>query len=102
VIATLPPLLVLAADETPEADDVVAGPWGALMFVLLIAAVVFLSFSFLKQLRKARAARDAGVYGDQPRGPEEREAVDQPTEQHVDGEGSHDREANGPGPVSGG
>lgn len=74
------PLAVRAADETPEADDVVAGPWGALMFVLLIGAVAFLCWSFLKQLRKAREARDAGVYGDVPRGPEEREPTDQSPE----------------------
>lgn len=70
------PLLILAVDETPEAEDVVAGPWGALMFALLIIAVVFLCFSFVKQLRRARAARDAGVYGDEPRGPEEPEPSD--------------------------
>ena len=33
--------------------------------LLLIAAVVFLSFSLVKQLRKAQAAQDAGVY-DEP------------------------------------
>lgn len=69
-------LVMLAADETPDADDVVAGPWGALLFVLLIGAVAFLCWSFVKQLRKAREARDAGVYGDEPRGPEEREPTD--------------------------
>lgn len=60
------PQIVRLADETPEADDVVAGPWGALMFVLLIAATVFLCFSFVKQMRKVRDARDRGVYGDAP------------------------------------
>lgn len=74
------PMVIRAADETPEADDVVAGPVGLLMFFLIIAAVVFLCFSFAKQLRKARAARDAGVFGDEPRGPEERT----PTEQAPD------------------
>ena len=34
--------------------------------MLLILAVVFLAFSLTKQLRKAREARDAGVYGDPP------------------------------------
>lgn len=74
------PIAIRAVDETPEADDVVAGPIGLLMFFALIAAVVFLCFSFAKQLRKARAARDAGVFGDAPRGPEERS----PTEQTPD------------------
>lgn len=63
--------LVLAAvrlaDETPEPEDVKAG-WGAFaLFLLLIGAVVFLGFSLTKQLRKAQAAEDAGVYGsDEP------------------------------------
>jgi hypothetical protein len=56
--------LISAADKKPEDDDVVAGGWGALVFVLLILAVVVLAFSFTKQLRKAQAAKDAGVYGD--------------------------------------
>ena len=55
--------------QAPEPDDVVAGPLGALVFVLLIGAVVFLGFSLRKQLRKAEAAKDAGVYDepDEPR-----------------------------------
>jgi hypothetical protein len=42
--------------------------WTALvLFLLLIAAVVVLAFSLVKQLRKAQAAEDAGVYGsDEP------------------------------------
>jgi hypothetical protein len=64
----LPDLLVsltLLADETPEPEDVTAGWTGLLVFLLLIAAVVFLGFSLVKQLRKAQAAKDAGVY-DEP------------------------------------
>lgn len=59
-------LTVLAEDTVPEDNDVVAGGWGAFFFVALILATVLLAFSFVKQLRKARAARDAGVYGDEP------------------------------------
>jgi ABC-type uncharacterized transport system permease subunit len=63
----LPLLDSSSVDSTPAAEDVKAG-WGALLlFVLLILAVVFLAFSLSKQLRKARAARDAGVYGDPPK-----------------------------------
>lgn len=55
-------------DSTPADADVKAG-WGALvLFLVLILAVAFLGFSLSKQLRKAQAARDAGVYGDPPAG----------------------------------
>ena len=50
----------------PEAEDVKAGWTALVIFVLLIGAVVFLGFSLVKQLRKAQAAKDAGVYGDEP------------------------------------
>lgn len=62
-------LLVALIAAAPEARDVKAG-WLALgLFLLLGAAVVFLCFSFLKQLRKAQAAKDAGVFGDEPKSP---------------------------------
>jgi hypothetical protein len=32
--------------------------------LLLIAAVVFLLWSFTRQIKKVRAAQEAGVYGD--------------------------------------
>jgi hypothetical protein len=64
VLHPLAALLVSAEDKTPKDADVKAGGWGALIFVLLIVAVVLLAFSFVKQLRKAQAAKDAGVYGD--------------------------------------
>jgi hypothetical protein len=64
VLMTVADLVVRAADETPKDEDVKAGGWGALVFVLLILAVVVLAFSLVKQLRKAQAAKDAGVYGD--------------------------------------
>ncbi len=54
------------SDPVPEDDDVVAGPWGAVMFVFLIVATVLLMWSFTRQMRKAQAAKDAGVYGDPP------------------------------------
>jgi hypothetical protein len=60
-----------ASDPVPDANDVKAG-WGALfLFVMLIVAVVILARSLVKQLRKAQAARDAGVYGDPPATPAE-------------------------------
>ena len=55
-----------ASDPTPADKDVTAGWTALLVFVGLALAVVFLARSFVKQLRKAQAARDAGVYGDPP------------------------------------
>ena len=52
--------LVRATDQTPEADDVTAGPWGAIMIGALVVAVVILMRSFLKQMRKADQAKDGG------------------------------------------
>ena len=62
-------LIVRVADETPKDEDVKAGWTAFVVFLLLIAAVVVLGFSLVKQLRKAQAAKDAGVYGDEPEGP---------------------------------
>ena len=57
-------------------NDVVAGPLGFAVWIFLILAVVVLAFSLVKQLRKAQAAKDAGVYGDEP--------VDHDTEDHAE------------------
>ena len=65
----LPDLVIFLAEEAPDPEDVPAGWTGLLVFLLLIAAVVFLGFSLVKQLRKAQAAKDAGVY-DEPDEPE--------------------------------
>ena len=65
----LPDLLTLLAGESPAPEDVTAGWTALVVFLLLIAAVVFLAFSLVKQLRKAQAAKDAGVYGDEPEKP---------------------------------
>ena len=63
--------LMAAAEKAPEPEDVKAGWTAFVLFLLLIAAVVFLLFSFVKQLRKAQAAKDAGVFGDDDNGPDE-------------------------------
>jgi hypothetical protein len=59
-------LLILLDDPTPEPTEVKAGPLGFAIWMFLIIAVVVLAFSLVKQLRKAQAAKDAGVYGDEP------------------------------------
>ena len=72
----LPDLIVpltLLADQPPEPEDVTAGWTALVVFLLLIAAVVFLGFSLVKQLRKAQAAKDAGVFGDPDESSEDRE-----------------------------
>ncbi|PVG81683.1 hypothetical protein DDE18_17005 [Nocardioides gansuensis] len=66
LILVLPLVTRLTQDPTPAKEDVKAGPIALVVFLLLIAAVVFLSFSLVKQLRKAQAAKDSGVYGDEP------------------------------------
>ncbi len=64
-------LIVLQlADETPKPEDVTAGWTALVLFLLLALAVVLLGFSLTKQLRKAQAAKDAGVYGDDPTTPD--------------------------------
>ena len=55
---------ILGQDPVPADDDVVAGGWGALMFVLLILATAFLGWSLTKQLRKVDEAKEKGVYDD--------------------------------------
>jgi hypothetical protein len=60
---TVAELVLRAADQTPKDEDVKAGWTALVLFLLLIAAVVVLAFSLVKQLRKAQAAEDAGVYG---------------------------------------
>lgn len=55
-------LVVSFADEVPKDDDVKAGWLAFAIFIGLILAVAFLGFSLVKQLRKAQAAEDAGVY----------------------------------------
>jgi hypothetical protein len=59
-------LIVVLTDETPKPTEVKAGPLGFAVFVFLILAVVVLGISLVRQLRKAQAAKDAGLYGDEP------------------------------------
>jgi hypothetical protein len=61
--------LTLLADQSPEPEDVKAGWLAFGIFLGLAAAVVLLGFSLVKQLRKAQAAEDSGVYGSDPTPP---------------------------------
>lgn len=72
-------LIVLIEDPTPEPTQVKAGPLGFAIWIFMILAVVVIAFSLVKQLRKAQAAKDAGVYGDEPvRRTDETDAPDTP------------------------
>ena len=75
-------------NKAPEPEDVKAGWTALIVFLLLIAAVVVLSFSLVKQLRKAQAAKESGVYGDEP--------VDHSADHEADHEADHgaDHEAD--------
>ena len=67
LLTTELPLIVLRlVDESPKPEDVKAGWTAFIIFLLLAVAVAVLGFSLVKQLRKAQAAKDAGVYGDEP------------------------------------
>ena len=65
-------LIILLDDPTPKPTEVKAGPLGFAMWIFMIIAVVVIGFSLVKQLRKAQAAKDAGVYGDEPVTPEQK------------------------------
>jgi type III secretory pathway component EscV len=59
-------IITLVDDPTPKDTEVKAGPLGFAVWIFMILAVVVIAFSLVKQLRKAQAAKDAGVYGDEP------------------------------------
>ena len=72
-------IIALVDDPTPEDTEVKAGPLGFAVWIFMIIAVVIIAFSLVKQLRKAQAAKDAGVYGDEPvQRSEEPDAPDAP------------------------
>jgi hypothetical protein len=65
--------LVDGVPQGPEPEDVKAG-WAAFaIFLGGCVAVALLGLSLVKQLRKAQAAKDAGVYGDEPVTPVEQD-----------------------------
>jgi hypothetical protein len=78
LLTAVPLLLVRLVDEVPEAEDVKAGWLAFGIFLGLGVAVAFLGWSLSKQLRKAQAAEDAGLYdpSDRPK-PEQIPQADQ-------------------------
>ncbi|MET0523419.1 MAG: hypothetical protein ABWZ91_01355 [Nocardioides sp.] len=77
---TLVSLVVWVADKAPEDEDVVAGWTAFAIFGLLIAAVVFLGFSLVKQLRKVDQAEEAGLYDPSDRTRPSRQGKGEPAE----------------------
>jgi len=61
-VASMVTSLALLAGGAPEPEDVKAGWTAFAIFLLLAVAVAFLGRSLFKQLRKAQAAEEAGVY----------------------------------------
>ena len=59
-------LLLPLTQEAPAAEDVKAGWIAFVVFIGLIAAVAVLGLSLVKHLRRAEAAKNAGVFGDEP------------------------------------
>ena len=58
-------LLIQTLDPVPDDNSVKAGWVAFAVFLLLILAVAFLCWSFAKQMRKVKAANEAGVYDDE-------------------------------------
>jgi hypothetical protein len=81
VLLPLADVIAGLADKTPKDEDVKAGWTALVIFLLLIGAVVVLGFSLVKQLRKAQAAKDAGVYGDEPAAEADPESAEPPPDQ---------------------
>ncbi|MGN0063033.1 MAG: hypothetical protein ACI379_02225 [Nocardioides sp.] len=52
------------ADDVPEDDEVKAGYLGLFVVLALVAAVVVISISLNKQLRRTEKAKADGVFGD--------------------------------------
>jgi hypothetical protein len=57
--------LLTDPSEPPAAEDVKAGWVAFAVFIALCIAVALLGWSLVRQLRKAQAAKDAGVYDDE-------------------------------------
>ena len=89
------PLVLRLVDQPPQPEDVKAGWTAFAIFIGLGIAVALLGWSLVRQLKKAQAAQDAGVYDDpdaarpgQPvEGPSQSEtqgSVDSPVDSPVD------------------
>lgn len=55
-------LHVATLATAPPDNSVVAGPWGFLIFILLVGAIAFLGWSMIRQFRKVDEAKEQGLY----------------------------------------
>lgn len=58
----LPMLITLATDPVPTDNNVKAGWTAFAVFLLLLAAVAVLGWSFSRQMKKVNRASEKGVY----------------------------------------
>ena len=72
VVATVVDLVVLAAQQAPEPEDVKAGWLGFAVWLGLVVAVVLLCISFVRQLRKVNF-EEKDPADDAPAGTDERD-----------------------------
>src|SRR5690349_10835287 len=62
LLTALPAYVVTFVDQVPKDEDVKAGWLAFGIFIALILAVAVLGRSLVTQLRKAKAAEEAGLY----------------------------------------
>ena len=72
-------IITFLDDPTPTDDQVKAGPLGFALWIFMILAVVVIGFSLVKQLRRAQANKDAGLFGDEPVNRDEADRADTPS-----------------------
>lgn len=72
VVASAVSSVVRLADDVPKPEDVKAGWVAFAIFIGLIVAVALLGYSLVRQLRKAQAAEDAGLYDPSEKKPRHR------------------------------
>jgi UPF0716 family protein affecting phage T7 exclusion len=57
-------LVLPLVESVPKDEDVVAGWLGFFVLLGLIIATALLLWNFTRQIKKTKAARDAGVFGE--------------------------------------
>lgn len=76
--------VVSFVDDLPEEDDVKAGWVAFAIFIGLAVAVALLGWSLVRQLRKAQAAEDAGLYDPSDKKPRATLSAEETTEKPAD------------------